>query len=347
MNMKMLHLSQALVLISFVVLGGCAPAQPRQTVVEPPPPPLPDRYVVKPSPTNFIYEPPQNQNKTASKVTMAIIRPRLEKEEGGQMVQEKVLKEPENVEAQLMSLEARNKALLMEYKQLETQESRLTLGQIVVGMAGPIIDRKKAIDQETQQQVKDGKRLRRQQTISRLQATGESEVSGRVKTMTDAFLDSSKKDLERLLLAKGLRTAGPFKDVEEMTFSEKRDATFILAPTIKLNIDRAQPNLGGEVPSARGQVAASGEFALVLFEPLSGQKIWQKRLPVPAQTAQYTVELSGTTLTDDRAEATAKMLSSLYKELFDTIGKHADPEEFAALSIQALELKERAAPRMK
>jgi hypothetical protein len=341
------HLLNALVLLSFVVLGGCAPAQPRQTVVEPQAPPVPDRYVVKPSATNFIYEPPQNPNKAASKVTIAIIRPRLEKEESGQMVQEKVLKEPENVEARLRSLENSNKLLHQEYAQLEAQESRLTLGQIVVGMAGPIIDRKNAISQQAQYQVKEDKRLRRQLAISRLQATGESEVSGRVNTMTDAFLDSSKKDLERLLLAKGLKTAGPFKDVEDMTFAEKRDATFTLVPTIKLNIDRAQPNLGGEVPSARGQVSASCEFALVLFEPLSGQKIWQKRLPIPTQTAPYAVELTDTTLTDDRAEATTKMLSSLYKNLFDTIGKHADPEEFATLSVQALELKERAAPRMK
>lgn len=314
------------------LLSGCAPVQ-----TAPPPPAHPASYVVKPSPTNFIYEPQQSPNKSASKVVIAIVRPRLEKEEGGHLVTSvqsthDLAKKEADWRTRHQQLEQASRALAIQYNQLPA-------GSIFQGIA-------LQNDQEkVQGQLRQANEVLK---LIELIKSGEKEVSGRVKTMQDAFLDSAQRDLERLLIAKGLKTSGPFKDHEDMTFSEKKDATFELPPTIKLAIaPGAQPTFDPGETTWTGEVAVSGEFSLILIEPMSGQKIWAKRLPIPKRTAPWKIENSGTTTTDDRAEVTANVLSALYKELMDTIGKHTDPDEFAALSTQSAELKERAAPRMK
>jgi|RhiMetdeSRZDD1v2_1073273.scaffolds.fasta_scaffold409638_2 hypothetical protein len=163
--------------------------------------------------------------------------------------------------------------------------------------------------------------------------------------MLQGFLDSSKVDLEKVFIAKGIKTMGPFANIGEMTFSGKRDATFALAPEIHLALDQS----GGE----EGNLSVGGWFSLILIEPLSGQKIWAKKLELEAQSMPYVVKTTikfgfflQDVTTDNRADVAAKLLSQFYQGLMEKIWQHADPEEFATLIPQTAELKERAAPGM-
>lgn len=173
----------------------------------------------------------------------------------------------------------------------------------------------------------------------------EPEVRHRIAVTLQSFLDAARVDIEKLFIAKGLKTMGPFADIGEMTFSQKRDATFALAPEIHLRLDQS----GG----AEGELSADGWFSLILVEPLSGQKIWVKKLELDSKRARYTAMTSTSiglaiqdVTTDDRAKVAADLLSQLYQDLMGRIWQHADPEEFATLIAQAMELKERAAPGM-
>ncbi len=172
-------------------------------------------------------------------------------------------------------------------------------------------------------------------------------VRQRVFSHLQAFMEAARVDLEKIFIAKGLRTMGPFRNIGEMTFSQKRDATFALAPEIHVRLDQS----GGEA----GAISAGGWFSLILIEPLSGQKIWAKKLDLPTRNAPYLAK-TGTDLvagialqqvtTDNRAKVSADLLSQQYQDLMGRIWEPADPEEFSTLVSQADELKSRAAPGM-
>lgn len=186
----------------------------------------------------------------------------------------------------------------------------------------------------------------------------ELEVKKRVGTTLDEFLNSIKVDLEKIIIAKGIRTSGPFDDINEMTFFQKREATFALAPEIHLVFDRVitkEAPLLSLSPENKGELSIQGWFSLILQEPLSGQKIWAKKLDIPKRTAPFIIKrefrspqefTSQEVTVDDSAKVTAELLQQFYKELMGTIGKHTDPMEFISLKGQAMELKQRAAPAM-
>lgn len=172
------------------------------------------------------------------------------------------------------------------------------------------------------------------------------EVRQHIQAALQSFVDSAKVDLEKIFIAKGIKTMGPFGSIGEMTFSQKRDATFALAPEIHVMLEQSG--------QAEGVLSVGGWFSLILIEPLSGQKIWVKKLEQPYKQAPYVaktdLKLLGPAFqevtTDNRAKVAGDLLSAIYRDLMEQIWQHADPEEFASLLGQADDLKVRAAPGM-
>jgi hypothetical protein len=72
--------------------------------------------------------------------------------------------------------------------------------------------------------------------------------------------------LKKLSIAKGYTTAGTFSSIDEMTYSQKERASFILRPILYLDLN---------VQSEQGTM--SGNVTLELMEPMSKEKIWIKR----------------------------------------------------------------------
>lgn len=174
----------------------------------------------------------------------------------------------------------------------------------------------------------------------------EPQVRQRISAALQQASESAKVDLEKIFVAKGMRTMGPFANIMEMTFSQKRDATFALAPEIHLILEQSGTD--------EGTLSVGGWFSLILIEPLSGQKIWVKKLEQDTRRASYAARTEtkfvGLGLqqvtTDDRARVGSELLSQFYRDVMDRIWKHADPEEFLSLLPQVQELKARAAPGM-
>lgn len=98
-----------------------------------------------------------------------------------------------------------------------------------------------------------------------------------------AFAQSLDADIQRALLAKGLKLTGPFDAFDSMTFPEKKACDLALVPQIQLEIsesysvNRDEPTaLGGRSIRRQGQLSARGFVNLTLIEPLSQQKMWVK-----------------------------------------------------------------------
>ena len=59
----------------------------------------------------------------------------------------------------------------------------------------------------------------------------DAQVTHQVQEMKRAFLASVKKDLDRIMIAKGMRTMGPFDTFDDLTFSEKKEYIYDFART--------------------------------------------------------------------------------------------------------------------
>jgi hypothetical protein len=107
------------------------------------------------------------------------------------------------------------------------------------------------------------------------------------------FSASMGTDLDKILLAKGLTTTGPFPSLDEITYSDKKGAALTLAPQIFItadvkyldncadgqNTDCAPVTNYGQFRSGHQfKMVVSGWISFVMQEPLSGEKMWIKKL---------------------------------------------------------------------
>lgn len=176
-----------------------------------------------------------------------------------------------------------------------------------------------------------------------------------------SYFDQIKKslltDLEHILLQKKIRVVGPFKSWDEMTFDDKKRATYIFEPTII--IDVATPNTvntsGGY--KEEGEIVINGSLTFVLRESITKEKLWIKRLEAEEIKKPYTfsakfkepnrvasdvefVLLSGVKDEDNTDKVLSEALSEFYTSLGDKVLKHIDPEEWEKYLKQAEKLRE-------
>jgi len=181
----------------------------------------------------------------------------------------------------------------------------------------------------------------------------------RIQSYVNEMLAASKVDMEKILIAKGFRTLGPFDTIDEMTFSQKSDATLIYAPEFdaKLDFVAADTQIGGSGRVAQtGQVVIRGSEVLTFLEPLTREKVWLKRYDLEQFSAPYDVNarvggqsvgtlvadaITGQNVqpTDTRASAAVTVLNSFYAAAMQKMWDHLDPREIDGLTAEAGRLK--------
>jgi len=180
------------------------------------------------------------------------------------------------------------------------------------------------------------------------------------------FSGSLGSDLEKILIAKGITTTGPFASLDDMTYSDKKSAALTLAPRVFIAADLKYESLqpyegpGNATPPVRrgmfGGVVASpgsgytqrrftlsvtGWISFVMQEPLSGEKMWIKKLDLDA------VQMAGTEVRDPngelkydgKADAMASALKELYPIIIAQFGRYLDPEEMQNLKAKGEEIR--------
>jgi hypothetical protein len=122
-------------------------------------------------------------------------------------------------------------------------------------------------------------------------------------TIGDTYKKAIEGDFNATLIAKGFGVTGPYISADQMTYGEKRTTNLVLLSKIVLNVhfeDREMREFSkigdGKETDQRvgnhrlymtdvfyeipGSLATSGFVELTLFEPLSWQKIWTKKIEV-------------------------------------------------------------------
>jgi hypothetical protein len=203
------------------------------------------------------------------------------------------------------------------------------------------------------------------------------------------FSGSLGADLDKVLIAKGMTTTGPFSSLDEITYSQKKDAVLTLAPHVFITAEikysggpgapavragimtlpgagfggnQGTPNLRsiGMTMDKSFVMHVSGWVSFVMQEPLSGEKMWIKRLELD------TVEISGievygaapimqgsgcggqavvgytssgVLLYDGKTDALASALKQIYPVVISQFQKYLDADEMVALKAKVEEIR--------
>lgn len=114
------------------------------------------------------------------------------------------------------------------------------------------------------------------------------------------FSASMGVDIDKVLLSKGMTTKGPFPDLSEITYTDKKASDLTLAPMVFLSVQtrpvggrdltdgtKSEPNqlvfMGEYEPGKTWfvkdvEVTVRGWFVFAMQEPLSAEKMWLKRI---------------------------------------------------------------------
>jgi hypothetical protein len=106
-------------------------------------------------------------------------------------------------------------------------------------------------------------------------------------------------DIDKVLISKGMTTKGPYPDLQEITYGDKKASDLTLAPQVFITVEvkplawtndkgvtwqPGEPIFCGEYDTDKGwfwkrnQIIVRGWFVFVLQEPLSSEKMWVKRI---------------------------------------------------------------------
>lgn len=182
------------------------------------------------------------------------------------------------------------------------------------------------------------------------------------------FTSSMGTDLDKILIAKGMTTTGPFPSLDEITYSEKKNAELTLAPKIFISTEVKY----GEMHQSNRQegltmereftMSISGWVTFIMQEPLSGEKMWIKKLELePVQVggveifeavARYGAsgcggrQIVGYSATEKhlyygQTEAMAGALKKLYPVIMNEFQRYLDSDEMTQLKEKGVEIRAR------
>jgi hypothetical protein len=169
-----------------------------------------------------------------------------------------------------------------------------------------------------------------------------------IRPTLDNFLRSYQTDLEKIILAKGFTSSGSYPTYDEMTFSQKENASLIMRPEISFNII-VQHGRFGEPSTA----TVSGSVVIEFLEPMSKEKVWIKHFDLPETTQTVQMALlrradGGLAQNPDgslqyglTSNSTVTLLNSFYATAFGKIWNQLDAREIMGLKADADKLKRR------
>jgi hypothetical protein len=176
-------------------------------------------------------------------------------------------------------------------------------------------------------------------------------------------------DFDRALVAKGIKVSGPFGALNDMTYSDKRAADLALTPIVYINVtSKEEPErmIGSQgVVDYVEKVVTLKVDAFVAFEmkePLSGEKLWVKKLDLPPSelttVLAYGVDVvqvvnqyggfssdyrnNNKLLYDGRQDTIAKLAEGWYPEIMNKAWTYLDTTEMLELKKQVEEIRKKA-----
>lgn len=172
------------------------------------------------------------------------------------------------------------------------------------------------------------------------------------QSLKDLYSSSMGADFDKIIIAKGFKTTGPFPSQNEMTYPDKERASLILVPEVSINLEPTTTrNIrpGGVFLPGRidGYYSCSGFISLYLIEPLSGEKMWIKRIDIAPSQQEFHTTISqdingGIHVKGDSSQVIQRLLEQSYQEVMTKAWDYLDPTEIANLMPQVDEVRKKA-----
>ncbi|HEY1957230.1 MAG TPA: hypothetical protein VGH28_16540 [Polyangiaceae bacterium] len=196
----------------------------------------------------------------------------------------------------------------------------------------------------------------------------DSSVSAQThKAFAAGFSSSLAVDLDKILVAKGIKVSGPFPTYDDITYSDKKSADLVLTPTVFLTMSDVKfgaPALVGsggvaDYVERKFSMTLQGFVEFVLVESLSRQKLWVKKLDLDPQQVEGVQAFTATTVTDPTTSQPTRVDIGppLYRGMEEAIGDammrwyptiaqkawtYLDTDEMTTLKPQVNEIRERS-----
>lgn len=178
------------------------------------------------------------------------------------------------------------------------------------------------------------------------------------------FSRSMGVDMDKILISKGMTSIGPYATLDDVTFPDKKAADLTLAPRVFLNTDTRFTQSYNKSYDGIGYIEKpfvmriSGWVSYEMREPLSGQKMWVKRLDlderevrgvetheaIAVRRDQYGNVLQwseGQVKFSGREDALADALAAYYPEIMRRAWTYLDPSEMLDLKEKTKEIRDR------
>ena len=162
-------------------------------------------------------------------------------------------------------------------------------------------------------------------------------------------------ELHSLLISKGFTISDTVVGRDHMSFIDKRNTRALFVPSIRIQLQedsftgfkRSRP------VNASGNILMKSQVQIIMQEPLSGENVWIRNIPVDnsAQQVTYVIptdveasEISRSTVPEELAEV-AKKIDSIFEDVAANILKASDQyierDEFEFLNEDIQRLKKR------
>ncbi len=189
-------------------------------------------------------------------------------------------------------------------------------------------------------------------------------VDTRFAKVGRGFSKSMGVDLDKIIVAKGMTAVGPYQTLDDVTYPDKKNADITLAPRVFLTTEtkfsdstsREYQGVGHTVKPFTMKI--SGWIAYEMREPLSGQKMWIKKLEledkqvsdveiyeaVALRTDSYGQVLQwgeGKLRYSGREEALANALRDYYPSIMEKAWTYLNTEEILDLKEKTKEIRDR------
>ena len=178
------------------------------------------------------------------------------------------------------------------------------------------------------------------------------------------FSKSMGVDLDKIIVAKGMTAIGPYATLDDATYPDKKGADLTLAPRVFLTSDVRMSESYDREYNGIGHLEKAftmklgGWVAYEMREPLSGQKMWVKKLELEEREIKgveiYEVTVlrrdeygavlqwgEGKLVYSGRAEALADALKAYYPLIMEKAWTYLNTEEILDLKEKTKEIRER------
>lgn len=179
----------------------------------------------------------------------------------------------------------------------------------------------------------------------------------RLKNNIDKLSCKIPTEIKKILISKGITVTDNYWNRNDMTFSQKRDTSTLFYPVIQIYIDQNTVDVIKQVDEqmpkktkTTGKLQISAKVELVSLEPLSGEKIWLKSLPLKRKKYEIDISYDGYLkassnifAVDKKAVVIAKDMDNLiieiYNKIIEGVEKYVDYEEFIFLNKDIQKIK--------